>query len=408
MNRNAENLYLFTNEYPYGTGEAFIEKELDQHLKHFKTVTIFPLSKKGAARPVDARIQVVCLLDNQDFVPSRLIRKHFFHFLNILIREFYFEKFRYKFLRQLPVLKSVLLQNFHRATVLQHYLETVTELDKTVFYSFWTDDWASVLSILKERKRIRDFISRVHGYDLFKERWPGDIIPFRGLQMKNVSKIFAVSKTGLIYLKRHYPVYENKFYLNHLNVPDRGMGPFVEGAIFTVVSCSSLIPLKRVHLIAETLALIQFNMRWVHFGDGIEKGNIQQLVKKIPQNIQVELKGNVSITELVDFYKQHTVHAFMHVSETEGGVPLVLQEAASLGIPLIGSAAGGATEIITDETGISLPVNIEPVYLSKVLTNFKNGPKNTVAFRNGVRIFWKQSFNSATNYSQLHKGITEY
>jgi glycosyltransferase involved in cell wall biosynthesis len=407
MNRNATHLYLFTNGYPYGTGEAFIEKELEQHLNYFKTVTLFPLNKEGVLRKVDDRVKVVYLQDNQPFVPSQLIVKHFLHFCRILIREFYFEKFNPGFLKQLPVFKSMLLQNFQRANLLQTYLDTTTDLKSTVLYSFWTDDWASVLSILKEKKRVRSFVSRVHGYDLFKERWPDSIIPFRKLQIKNVSKIFAVSKTGLIYLKRHYPEYENKFYLNHLNAFDNGKAPFSDAAIFTVVSCSSLIPLKRVHLIAEALSLIQFNIRWVHFGDGTEKENIQQIIKKMPHNIIAELKGNVSVAELIHFYKQHTVHVFMHVSETEGGVPLVLQEAASFGIPLIGTLAGGAAEIINEKTGIALPIDINPTQLTITLNNFKNSFKNTLPFRNEVRKFWEQSFNGESNYIQLYNQLIQ-
>jgi glycosyltransferase involved in cell wall biosynthesis len=407
MNDKANrDLFLFTNEYPYGTGETFIENELTQHLQYFKSITIFPLNKKAGVRILDPRITVVYLFENQPYIPEKLIIRYFFHFFGIFIRECYSAGLTRNFFKQLPALKSILLQNFHRANLLQNYLNKIGDLKSTILYSFWTDDWATVLSILKEKKQIHCFVSRVHGYDLFKERWPDSIIPFRAFQLKNVSKIFAVSKAGLNYLRQQYPNYQNKFFLNHLSVSDNGAGPFADKVIFTVVSCSNLIPLKRVHLIAEALCHIKFELKWVHFGDGVEQNNILNIVKKIQGNIKVELKGNVSNAALLHFYKENTVHVFVHLSETEGGVPLALQEAASFGIPLIGSVAGGTAEIINERTGIPLPVDIDPVQLSLLLDNFRNGPKSTVQFRNEVRMFWKQAFSSDGNYSKLYKEIT--
>jgi glycosyltransferase involved in cell wall biosynthesis len=407
MKKNAEHLYLFTNEYPYGTGESFIERELAQHLKHFKSITIFPLNKKTIVRTLDSRIVIVDLFDEQSYHPSELLRKNFFLFFNILIGECAAIGLNSKLRRQFAVLKSRLLQNFYRARLLQQYLDKTSQLNSTVLYSFWTDDWATTLSILKEEKRIGTFVSRVHGYDLFAERWPDGILPFRRFQLDNVSKIFAVSKAGLAYLKQHYPKYENKFYLNHLSIFDNGTGPFDDKAVFTIVSCANLIPLKRVHLIAEALCTVSFDVSWFHFGDGTEKERLPGIIKKMPATVKVELKGAVSNDVLIDFYKKNTVHAFIHMSETEGGVPLALQEAASFGIPLIGAIAGGAAEIINERTGIPLPVDVNAAQLCEALNKFKNGSKNTVAFRKEVRQFWEQTFSSDSNYLQLYDQMTQ-
>lgn len=402
-----DSLFLFTNEYPYGNGETFIENELAQHSKHFKTIKIFPLIKKEKFRAVDKNILVIDLYENIKFNSFKALTRNFFSFSKLIVKEFCRSKSKFAFLRQLPVLKSVLLQNFERAELLKEFLENEKELKNVVFYSFWTDDWATVLSILKKQNVISDFISRVHGYDLYAERWPDSIIPFRNLQIENVTKIFAVSKDGLAYLQKNFPDYKIKFYINHLSIFDHGIGPFNKTDVFTIVSCSNLIPLKRVHLISELLCKIRFNVKWVHFGEGLEKDRIVNSLKALPKNITAELMGNVINSEIIKYYQSNSVNAFIHLSETEGGVPLVLQEAASFGIPLIGTMAGGATEIINEKTGIPLSVNFNIDDLVEILNDFKESGKNSIEFRKGVRDFWKNSFSLDDNYLKFYNIIIQ-
>lgn len=400
-------LFLFSNQYPYGNGEAFIENELKLHVNHFKEVKIFPLIKNKQNRTVDKNIVVIDLFDNLNFNSFKILFNNFFIFLKIILTEFYNSKSKLIFIKRFPYLKSSLLQNIERAAVLNKYLKNETDLKCIVFYSFWTDDWATVLSILKKKGNIPLFISRVHGYDLYAERWSDSLIPFRNLQIENVSKIFAVSKDGLAYLQENYPRYANKFYLNHLGIFDHGLAPFNLETIFTIVSCSNLNILKRVHMVAELLCKINFKVKWVHFGDGAERERILSIVKKMPNNVTVELRGSVANSEVINYYQSNSVNAFIHLSETEGGVPLALQEAASFGIPLIGTVVGGAAEIINEKTGIQLPVNFDINYLIEIINGFKESSKNTIAFRNEVRDFWKNSFSLNTNYLKFYNNIKQ-
>lgn len=400
-------LFLFTNEYPYGSGEGFIENELNQHLKYFKTVKIFPLIKKGTPRVIDERVKVIDLFENVNYDPLKILFTCFVSFFKIFLKEFNSAKSKIVFYKQIPVLKSILLQNFNRAELLKKQLDKEGDLKSVVFYSYWTDEWATVLSILKKENKIHGFISRAHGYDLYAERWPDSLIPFRNLQIENVGKIFTVSKDGLQYLQKNFPDHKNKFYLNHLNIFDNGIGPFEPSQVFTIVSCSNLIPLKRVQLIAKTLCKIGFDLKWVHFGDGIERDKIVDIVRKMSDNIIVELKGFVPNAEIIKFYQTNTVNVFIQLSETEGGVPISLQEAASFGVPLIGTIAGGAEEIVNESTGIPLPIDINESQLSEIIIDFKGSYKNTIEFREGVRSFWKNSFSLDSNYIQLYKNITQ-
>jgi glycosyltransferase involved in cell wall biosynthesis len=257
------------------------------------------------------------------------------------------------------------------------------------------DDWATILSILKTTNKISSFVGRVHGYDLYESRWSNGMIPFRRFQLKNVHRIIAASKDGYNYLKENYPSGQGKFFLKHLNVFDRGTNPFYEQEEIVVVSCSNVIPLKRVHLIPSLLKHLQQKIKWIHFGEGSEFSKLQQQIKLLPENISVELRKHVTNQELIHFYQTQQVNVFLHLSETEGGVPLVLQEAASFGIPLMATAAGGIPEIVTNETGILIPVEFDEKMVLDQMKTLLSPAFNNQEFRNGVKAFWNRNFNAA-------------
>ena len=400
-------LYLFTATYPYGSGESFVENELRVLASKFDEICIFPMHSGGMKRePVAENISVISLFENKRMSKWKLLARYFFMILRILSLEYRNTVSKNYFIHSLPLYRSMLLQNLFRAEALEAYLAGAKN-DNITFYSFWTDDWATVLGVLKEKKIISSFVSRVHGYDLYKERWDMNVIPFRNFQFRQVAKVFAVSSDGFSYLKKNYPEQASKFYLSHLSALDNGMAGFDEQGVFTIVSCSNLIPLKRVHLLAAALKQVSFELKWVHFGDGEERQKILGLISELPSNITATLMGSVPHAELISFYKAVPVHAFIHLSETEGGVPLSLQEAAGFGIPLIGTTAGGAAEIVNENTGIPLGNAVAPDELAEVIRNFKDSEKNTMAFRAGVRKFWQQSFNAETVYTDFYKKITE-
>ncbi len=402
MDKNASCLYLFTNEYPYGTGETFIENELIALASKFQSIYLFPLTKNGVPRPLPAEsIQVVSLFEDNTMNKREVLLKNHLLICKILFFELWKVKSVTAFFKSFRLLNSILLINIHRAEVLQQFIQSLSS-KKNAYYSFWTDDWAIVLSILTKKKYIDGFVSRVHGYDLYEERWPNNIIPFRNFQLKNVSKIITASKDGLKYLRTHYSQYTHKFFLKHLNVSDNGSNPFIEDSEFTIVSCANISDLKRVHLIPPLLKQLTFSTRWIHFGTGEGLDALKSEIKSLPNNITVELRGHVKNEELIRFYQQQKVNLFIHLSETEGGVPLVLQEAASFGIPLLATDTGGIPEIVTKETGILIPINFNNEDVVKHIIAFASPSFNALAFRIGVKAYWNEYFNAQFNKDKIY------
>ena len=396
-------LHLYTKSFPYGKGEPFLENELPFLAKEFSRVVIFPMEKEGGIRELPDNVYIVYFsLDS--FSSSNIFKNNLFYFVKIFLLEMLNEKNRRPYRKYFSKYRSYLLQQFFRAEKLAHHLKQVNYVDNITHYSFWTEEWAIVLGILKQRKQISNkCISRVHGFDLFKERRDDNIIPFRYFQLKSMDRIVAVSQAGLNYLNKHYPLYSDKFVLHRLGVHDNGDNPYDSNVVFTLVSCANLIPLKRVQLIPDVLRKLDFPVHWIHFGDGELMESIMEVVKSLPHHIHVELKGKVSNKEILDFYGENTVHAVILLSETEGGCPVALQEAASFGIPLIGTKAGGIPEIIEDgKNGILLPLNFE---ISQVVCSLNEIKHKQVHFRGKSKEVWKNKLDAKLNYEVFVKSI---
>ena len=176
----------------------------------------------------------------------------------------------------------------------------------------------------------------------------------------------------------------------------------------TIVSCSGLIKLKRVDLIVE--GLIQYcimnpaiTVNYTHIGDGPERSIIENLFKiNKTSNLQINLKGDLSNQKVIDYYKKNKVDLFLHMSSTEGGCPVAIQEAQSFGIPIIAAANGGVIEMIDYKTGILLPssptkkdiVNALNYYLNKSDEEKKEYKQNS--FRN-----FEKNFNADNNFKNF-------
>ncbi len=67
-----------------------------------------------------------------------------------------------------------------------------------------------------------------------------------------------------------------------------------------IVSCSNVVPIKRLDLVVKTLQHISdINIKWTHFGDGIMMNQIKKMSRTLPKNIKVDFRGNVKNSDLL-------------------------------------------------------------------------------------------------------------
>lgn len=398
MNKK-DTLYFFTAEFPYGQyGESFIENEIPVLAAHFKKIILFPFSAKGSTKkPLPENVTVDHILNNrQTLRPKNIFNSYFFYIISTLFSEFLKCPNKRFFIQRIKHYTMLLIKGIYDAEQLLKVIPK--ENYSIVFYSFWMNDWALSLAILKSRREINNFFFRCGGFDLYDERHEGNYLPFRYFIYKNATGIFPVSKMGEQYIRKKN-MFLDKVETRYLGTNDHGMNPFDSTACFTILSCSNLISLKRVHLIIEILKNIDFKLNWVHFGGGALNEELKKLATdSLPANINFIFKGSVSNKEVNAFYKSTSINLFITTSETEG-LPVSIQEAISFGIPVIATRVGGIPEIVTEQTGFLIDKEFNVHEVAKLIKNFKDSEQNTAEYRKVVRIFWENNFSAERNYS---------
>lgn len=392
----APELWLFTTEFPYGHGETFLENELPVLAEHFQRIRILPLRHGGTARPVPSNVVVrPHVLDEfRMATPGELIaqRRDTARLLTSLWKDAPSAQALWKHHRMLRSRVRALVM---RARAVREELSAAS--GPVILYAYWLHDLAAVAALVRKDRPVMA-VARAHGFDLYADRNAEGWIPFRSLHMRDLDRVYCIAQHGARYLAGRFPEAAQKVMLSRLGTADHGMAPWAPADRLRVVSCSNLIPLKRVHLIAEALRSVQVPVEWTHFGDGPERARVERVCAGSPAHVKVDLRGRVPNSAIIDHYRTQPVDVFLHVSEHEG-LPVSLMEAASFGIPLLACDAGGVSELVSPRTGELLDVNITPSAIAGRMDAFLGGPMHTVAFRAGVREAWAADLRAQTNFA---------
>ncbi|WP_430811112.1 MULTISPECIES: glycosyltransferase [unclassified Carboxylicivirga] len=384
-------LCLHTAQFPYGLGEQFIETEITYLAQAFERVVIIPGTAEGRPRPLPANVEV-CVADYSGYTTAKGLQHAGSWMRHCLsdVRRSTNKKLTF----------STLLRAGYQAQVLYTLLKRKQLLINTLHYAYWFNEQSTLLAILKQQHKINGFISRAHGFDLYEERNPMGFIPFRVFQLHYVSKLYLIAADGLHYMQQKYPAYAHKYQLSYLGVEHKH--PFIAKArqddTYTLVSCSRVVDIKRVHLIVEALAQVKdIPIRWVHFGDGPLLEEVKKLAKQLlPDNIEVEFKGQLPNTAIYEYYHQHIVDAFINVSSSEG-LPVSIMEAVSYGIPVVATDVGGTSEIINPKSGVLLQASPAPKQIKdgllQVFVGYQSPEKRRL-----VHEVWNLNFNAQRNY----------
>lgn len=110
----------------------------------------------------------------------------------------------------------------------------------------------------KQNKNMK-IISRIHGYDLYNEKFKSGRQQFKEYIDKYENKLMFACEYGKRYCLDYFVDTENKFnkyYLSKIKVEDKFKKTIKKSNKFIVVSCSNIISLKRINLIIDGLSLI--------------------------------------------------------------------------------------------------------------------------------------------------------
>ena len=389
-------LHLFTANFPTGFGESFLNNELPFLEKTFDEVTIYPHDKKDTQQKAfQNSSQVVCWQDDKKTEPLSTADKLFL--VNILLKEFIQTPKKRVFLKRSRELYAQLKNTMLLANWMKEERFSVDDL----YYSFWMNEWALALALAKKRGKNIRFVFRVNGYDIYSERHPGGYMPFQHFIYEQADRIIPLSKTSEAYLKSKN-IYPDKIKHSYFGTKDPGPIEDKKDNVFTVFSCSSAKPLKRLDKIAKVLSLLPFDVKWVHHGDGGTIKDVEKIVNTTG-NIEFTLSSKVEdYNEVIRLQQKLVPDLFINLSTTEG-LPITAMEAISMGIPLLLNDVGSCREYIVPATGILVEPNEDEQTISEKIVNFRE--QQSAYSVEKIRAFWHQNFSAEKKYSEFAKSL---
>lgn len=408
-----KRLLMVTSLYPYGTGEAFVAAELE-HLSHaFGDIQLVPIFYEPgtAARPVrqrvnlayaDARWGTLRTLRVATALLAALARYRWAADLGAILGR----------PRKLDNLKE-LVRALYRARMFERFLAAQARAGEGVdlIYYYWLlPEIQGALAYRKASGRQLTIVCRAHGGDLYEYLKPGGYAGLRRSIVDGIDAIYTISDDGLRYLGRQFPALTGKFHTARLGVGDPGFlnvqpadGPL------SLVSCSFVVPGKRLHLIVAAIAHLleadpSLEVRWTHVGDGPLLDTIRaQAGAAFGTRGKAVFKGYLTQPELMTVYRDEGFDAIINVSDTEG-IPVSLMEAGAAGIPMIATDVGGTAEIVNAANGVLIPADADVATIAAAILLFRDRAAAR-ACRKSARLHWEAHFNAPANYGRFARTL---
>lgn len=406
--------FLITCEFPYKSSEPFLESEMPFLSKKFDRVIVFSTDISENEKPTRL------LPKNVVSIPLNIKHK----LLNGMLSGFLPSK-KYKISGK--SIKEKLYQIYYRGMVVSIQKRIINKIktsnfndnDNIVLYSYWLTYNAlachKVARFLHKKFNSRvTIVSRAHGHDVYDHTSPINEIPFRKNMFEYVGNIFPCSLNGELYLNNKQKKYGTTSNIVHKYLGTNNQEFKKDDACSkTFVTCSSLIPLKKIESFARVFKQIlafDSQWKWVCIGDGPCFETIKNLIDELKICDSVSFMGRMSNKDVLKFYKENNISYFVNLSSTEG-LPVSMMEAQSFGIPIIGTNVGGVSEIIDNENGLIFDYcEDDCVYAKKIQEEIEENyynKNNYLHKRLKSRKQWEEKFCAEKNYSSWCDLITK-
>lgn len=387
------DLLLFTNSFPFSLSEETYLIEECRHLASaFRRVIIVTFSKGATMYDLPPNVE------SHSFTPTRVGTLKKIAFLLSDLGEVFREWRRPDYVAGdfLNLCREYLTARSYEEFISCLMSRLSVNPDRCVFYTYWCYTTTLALCILRRRHPGIKAISRAHSGDLYFNPREKMKTAFYSWKLRSLNRLFVISEHGRRYLAGRFPEFGAKIVTNYLGGRDLGVNTLKGEQLFTMVSVSKFSDRKRVYEIPRILSLLEFRVRWVHFGWGAEEDHakVRTAMEALPSTVEVEMKGMVPNEEILRYYDQDHVNLFINVSVKEG-LPFSALEALSFGIPLILTDTNGAAELIRDN-GFLIPVDFEPDAVAKAIAAIRNGDQGM--YRQNSRALFTERFSAGANY----------
>lgn len=410
-------LFLIPLSYPYSIAaeNTFLQHEVYFLSRYFDRVIIFPETTKGDREYLESSNLSI------DISFAKFLEKKnvniFKKIINIFNLSFYkeiiFSHEPLRFDKIKKILSFLAVANEIKNWFLEYLVEQGFIYQNILMYTYWTTSTTLGLGYLTKKRRNIKLISRTHGIDLYEER--GSVV-CRRETLKYIDEIHTVSLAGKNYLIERYSMCKDKVKFSPLGVKiANNINQVTDNKKFVIVSCSQIIALKRVHLIANALEILSKEPKlkigrilWYHFGNGDLFEELKYVVKDINnENVEVNLWGYVNNDKIMEFYTEEQVNLFITTTSSEGGRPVSIQEALSFGIPILATKVGGIPEIVDDSVGKLLSENPTPSEIANEILFFISNPDLVKQMRVNALKKWETELNAEKNFETFAKNISK-
>jgi colanic acid/amylovoran biosynthesis glycosyltransferase len=365
-------LLLLTQTYPFGPGEAFLGPELERLSRSFEVVVVPARRITGSPRDLPSGIGLDTSLARRPILapaaPMRFMRP-----LGAALAGELRERWRDVAFspRRMAFLSYYLLRGARAAHWLMGDRNAARRADETLVYCYWSNAEAFGAALATKRSPLR-FACRAHGGDLYERPDVFGYLPFRGFIMSRASLVMTVSDHGRAHLARRHPDSASKVVTARIpiDIPSRWVDCPSDDPI-VIASCSSDTAIKRLSLIAGSVSCLASQhpdrrFKWMHVG--VATSRIREIVAphRPSSNLEVEGFDWMPPLEVRETLLRARPSVFVNLSSTEG-LPATVIEALGLGIPVVGTSAGGTGEFVDDAVGRLLPIEVTPQRAAEAL-----------------------------------------
>jgi len=400
-------ILIISSTFPFGNNEVFLENEI-KYLRQRKDINYEILPSKTDIQITSNRKKY----KYNNFLIKKKNTSKFSKFLNFIFSMKY-TKCRNEIIRVLSHNPKAILYSAYSVSsfsfyvdIFKNYFKESRDLDKLVIYTYWNTEITYALQFLEPIYNY-SIISRIHGFDMYKEVRPFKYMPLKKYFLKNIDYLFPISKKGGDYIKMTYgfnPSVIKYFYLgvndiNYISKPNNNN-------IFHIVSCSKLRKIKRVDKIINLLNSVSkirgdINFHWTHIGDGPLLTKYESISKKTLKGVNFNFLGYLDNDDVYSFYKKNNIDLFINTSKSEG-IPVSIMEAMSFGIPIVAPDVGGISEAVNDnKNGYLLPKRFNDQQLINAVIKILDSKKINY-IKNESRLMFEKKFNSESNYKSFY------
>ncbi len=359
-------LYL-TDRWPYPPGESFVSNEIRDLAPHFDRILLLPTTMESLnelSREIPGNCEV--LTDVHSAMLKQWQSKGFLGRFGSGLKQKGVVK---EILASRPFAPREVIGEAAQIHVACNVIEKAmgsqfSEIGAVV--SFWLNRGACIAAELARRHERVVAFSRGHGGDIYARRRSRKHLPMQRVALRGLNAILPDSDAGVKHIQEKYPEVANKVEIGRLGVDNHEVAVASTDGRLHIISVASLLPVKRIHLIAAALQHTEREIKWTHVGGGETLDLVTAELDVVGDNVEVDLKGQVAHEDVLKWFKENPADVFVNVSSSEG-LPVSIMEAFSYGVPAIATAVGGMPEIVSESCGVLLESDFKPEKLGSIL-----------------------------------------